>query len=120
MRAEENQGERSSRCAQQAGGGGSLQRIFFMSNHLKNHYGAAQGPLGQTWCVSILPFIEQRPLYDAINKKTGMGRQPYNGQEGGGAQQARTKTNTHSESSVAVVGERARRAEPGTEITSVY
>jgi prepilin-type N-terminal cleavage/methylation domain-containing protein len=45
---------------------------------------AAQGPLGQTWCVSILPFIEQRPLYDAINKKTGMGRQPYNGQEGGG------------------------------------
>jgi prepilin-type N-terminal cleavage/methylation domain-containing protein len=45
---------------------------------------AAQGPLDQTWCVSIFPFVEQRPLYDAINKKTGMGRQPYNGQQNGG------------------------------------
>src|SRR5262249_49387847 len=39
---------------------------------------------------------------------------------GGGAQQGRAKTHTPSESSVAVVGERARRGEPGTEITSVY
>jgi prepilin-type N-terminal cleavage/methylation domain-containing protein len=40
---------------------------------------AAQGSLGATWCVSTYVFMESRPFYDAINKKTGMGRQPLNG-----------------------------------------
>ncbi|HEV3021291.1 MAG TPA: DUF1559 domain-containing protein [Pirellulales bacterium] len=42
---------------------------------------AAQGPLGKTWCTSIYQFTVAGPLYDAINKKTGMGLQPMNGQE---------------------------------------
>jgi prepilin-type N-terminal cleavage/methylation domain-containing protein len=27
-------------------------------------------PLCTTWCVALFPFIEQKPLYDAINKST--------------------------------------------------
>jgi len=53
--------------------------------------GAPQGPNRETWCVAIFPFVEQRPLYDAINKRTsvlpgagtgpiGTAGQPLNGQ----------------------------------------
>ena len=53
--------------------------------------------LRTTWCVALFPFIEQKPLYDAINKSTYVGPQggigsgtaavatpgqPYNGQDG--------------------------------------
>jgi len=32
--------------------------------------GAPQTGNRQTWCIAIFPFVEQKPLYDAINKKT--------------------------------------------------
>lgn len=31
--------------------------------------------LRSTWCVAIFPFVEQRPLYDSINKSTYVGPQ---------------------------------------------
>jgi prepilin-type N-terminal cleavage/methylation domain-containing protein len=56
------------------------QDALYGNQYNPGYQWATQGPLGQTWLVSIFQFVEQRPLYDSINKKTGMGMQPYNGQ----------------------------------------
>jgi len=40
---------------------------------LPNAPGAPQACNRASWCVAVFPFVELRPLYDAINKKAGIG-----------------------------------------------
>jgi prepilin-type N-terminal cleavage/methylation domain-containing protein len=49
--------------------------------------GANQAANRATWCVAIFPWVEQKPLYDAINKKGAIGWSnagPYTGPYGTG------------------------------------